>query len=230
MSIRTVEGAFEMTCTVDCTVFGFADNELKVLLVRRVIEAFDGYWLLPGGVVHSDETLEMAAENVLRELTGAEDVYMEQVNTYSAIDRHPIKRVMTVGFYALVNPNRLQVEPKTNVFEVRWCPVQEVPELGFDHNQILEDAYDKLKRELLYRPLVFELLPPKFTLKELQDLYEVILNEPLDRRNFRRKLASLDILVDTKEKKSGVRGGPNLYKFNRSKFPNHNSVSRNAIV
>lgn len=227
--MRIASDVYELTCTVDCVVFGFSENELKVLLVRRAVEPFKGYWLLPGGVVHEDETLEMAAENILFELTGAENVYMEQVKSYSEIHRHPVKRVMTVSFYALVNPENHQVEPKGHINEVRWWPVQDVPTLGFDHNVILTDAYERLKQELLRRPLVFELLPELFTLRELQNLYEAILNEPLDRRNFRRKMASLDILVDTEEKKAGVPGGPNLYRFNKDKFPHYASFGKNSI-
>lgn len=207
--------AYESTITVDCAVFGFQDGEVKLLLVKRSIEPFKNYWLLPGGIMGQGQTLEESVNNVLFNLTGIQNIHQEQVKMYSQVDRHPVKRVVTVCYYALVKPENHQVIAKSYVSDIMWCSLNDLPDLGFDHRVLVNDAWNKLK-ENLHQHLSFgELLPEKFTLKELQELFESILGEQLDRRNFRKKMVQMNLLVATNEKKAGVKGGPELYKLGR---------------
>jgi 8-oxo-dGTP diphosphatase len=207
--------SYECTITVDCAIFGFQDNELKVLLVKRSIEPFKGYWMLPGGIMSEGSTLEESVNKVLYGLTGINNVHQEQVKCYSKVNRHPVKRVVTLCFYALIKPENHPVIAKNYVSEVEWFPINAIRELGFDHQHLVKDALDTLK-DNLNRNLIFgELLPEKFTLKELQDLYEGVLGETLDRRNFRKRILQMNLLEPAKEKKKGVKGGPELYKMKK---------------
>lgn len=211
----TVEqGSYECTITVDCAVFGFQEGILKLLLVKRSIEPYKDYWLLPGGIMEEDQSLEEAAKYVLYNLTDIHDVHHEQVKSYSAKDRHPVKRVVTVSFYALVKPENHPVIAKKHVSDIKWFPVDDIPEkLAFDHNTIAKDALQQLRMNLEKRLLFGELLPAKFTLRELQDLYESILDQKLDRRNFRKKILQTGLLENTGEKKIGFKGGPELFRI-----------------
>ncbi|CAH0999330.1 hypothetical protein LEM8419_00628 [Neolewinella maritima] len=200
------------THTADCVVFGYAEGELRVLLVRRAVEPFLGHWVLPGGAMAETERLEETARRVLLELVGVRNLYLQQVATYSAPDRHPVRRVVTTSYYALVRPEQHQPTALGYLSEVRWFPLSEVPPLGFDHSTLLADAHARLILHLRTRPLAFDLLPERFTLTEAQGVYEEILGEGLDRRNFRRKLQTYDFLIETEEKRRGVRGGPVLYR------------------
>ncbi|MEO1096175.1 MAG: NUDIX domain-containing protein [Bacteroidota bacterium] len=204
--------SYECTIAVECCVFGFQDNVLKILLVKRSIEPFKDYWVLPGGAMNEGKTLPESIEEVLSNLTGIRKIALEQVACYSNVERHPIKRVVSVSYYALVKPEDYPVIPKNYISDIMWFEIGDVPELGFDHNRLLTDSLSKL-RDNLRQNLVFgELLPDLFTLKELQELYENILGERLDRRNFRKKILQMGLLVPTNEKKAGVKGGPELYK------------------
>lgn len=204
--------SYECTIAVECCVFGFQDNVLKILLVKRSIEPFKDYWVLPGGAMNQGKTLPESIEEVLNNLTGIRKIALEQVACYSNVERHPIKRVVSVSYYALVKPEDYPVIPKNYISDIMWFEIGDVPELGFDHNRLLTDSLSKL-RDNLRQNLVFgELLPDLFTLKELQELYENILGERLDRRNFRKKILQMDLLVPTNEKKAGVKGGPELYR------------------
>ncbi|MFT6867306.1 MAG: 8-oxo-dGTP diphosphatase [Cyclobacteriaceae bacterium] len=207
------KSSYECTITADCAVFGFQDNELKLLLVKRSIEPFKDFWMLPGGIMDEGQTLEESVNNVLFNLTSIDNIHHQQVKCYSVVDRHPVKRSITVSFYALIKPENHPVIAKNYVSDVRWYSLEEIPKLGFDHNQLVQDALLKLRDNLKQNLIFGELLPDKFTLKELQDLYESILNERLDRRNFRKKILLMDLLIPTNEKKAGVRGGPELYKI-----------------
>lgn len=210
-----------VAATADCAIFGFSSDALRVLLVRRAVEPFSGYWVLPGGAMHSDETLEDTAVRLLKDLVNVENVPMYQVSTYSAINRHPVRRVITSSYFALVSPEDHSPIARKHLDEVMWCPLNKLPDLGFDHRLILDDAYLALKEELRRQPLAFHLLPASFTLKEAQEVYESILGEDLDRRNFRRKILAYDFLINTEEKKSGVRGGPELYRVDDLKLGEH---------
>ncbi|UII23166.1 NUDIX hydrolase [Fulvivirga ligni] len=206
--------SYECTITVDCSVFGFQDNELKLLLVKRSIEPYKDHWLLPGGIMGEGQTVEEAVNRVLFNLTGIHGIHQEQVGCYSAVDRHPVKRAVTVNFYALIKPENHPAIPNDYVSDVQWFSLNNLPQkLGFDHEILAKDALAKLKRNLQDNLIFGELLPEKFTLKEMQDLYESILDEKLDRRNFRKKILQMNLLEKTNEKKAGVKGGPDLFRI-----------------
>ncbi|NLE57022.1 MAG: NUDIX hydrolase, partial [Planctomycetes bacterium] len=173
--------------TVDCVVFGLDDEDLKVLLIQRDLPPFEGQWALPGGFVRMDETLEEAAERELREETGLSDVYLEQLYTFGDLDRDPRERVVTVAYYALVNLRDHRVQAATDARNAAWFAVEDCAKLAFDHVRILRMALQRLRGKVRYQPIGFELLPPKFTLRQLQHLYEKVLDRPLDKRNFRKK-------------------------------------------
>lgn len=218
---RVTTESHAVALTVDCAVFGFSGDALRVLLVRRAVEPFKGAWVLPGGAMQPGETLEDTSAEVLRKLVSVQDVPMRQVGTYSALHRHPIRRVVTTSFFALVSPEDHDPIAREYLDKVMWCRLDELPELGYDHRKILDDAYEALKEELRRQPLAFHLLPQSFTLKEAQEVYEAILGEDLDRRNFRRKILAYDFLINTEEKKPGVKGGPELYRIDDGKLEGH---------
>lgn len=199
--------------SVDCVIFGFADNELKVLLIKSDMLVFKDKWSLLGDLLKPSEDLEIASYRVLKERTGLNDVYLEQVHTFSSIDRHPGGRVITTAFYSLVNIKDHQLKLAHN--ELHWHPVNEMPCLAFDHNSILQTCLSRLRDQILEHPIVFNLLPEKFSLRELQSLYEAILNTKMDRRNFRKKFFLMNWLTDLHELESDVSHRPGkLYKFN----------------
>src|SRR6267378_4405601 len=181
--------------TVDAVVFGLDDEDLKVLLVRRDIEPFKGKWALPGGFVRVPESLEDAVRRELREETGLAEVFLEQLYTFGAIDRDPRERVVTVAYYALVKLSDHRIRAATDARDAAWFAVSEATGLAFDHERILAAALERLKNKVRYQPIGFELLPPQFTLSQLQRLYETILETPLDKRNFRKKILSMDFIV-----------------------------------
>jgi len=204
--------SYECTLAVECCVFGFQERQLKILLVKRSIEPFKNYWMLPGGVMSEGNTLSQAVNKVLENLTGIKQIPHQQVACYSSVDRHPVKRVVSVSFYALVKPENYPIIPKNYISEINWYSLDEIPKLGFDHQVLLEDALEQLRNNLRQNLVFGELLPDLFTLSELQDLYEDILGEKLDRRNFRKKILHMDLLEPTSMKKAGVKGGPVLYR------------------
>lgn len=212
-NIQVQPKSFECSITTDVALFGFSEGVLKVLLTKRTVGFRKDYWLLPGGVMQEEETVETCASKVLHYLTGITNVHMEQVKSYSALNRHDIKRVVTVSFYALVQPENHPIEQQIDVTEVKWFALDKLPEnIGFDHKEILEDAHQMVKLNLRQNMIFGELLPKTFTLNELQTLYEVILGEQLDKRNFRKKISQLDLLENTGIIKKGVKGGPVLYR------------------
>jgi 8-oxo-dGTP diphosphatase len=200
--------------TVDVVIFSLIDDVLQVLLVRRKHEPFAGQWALPGGFVHMEEALEAAAARQLREKTGAQDVYLEQLYTFGELARDPRTRVVTVAYFALVPFTAIQHRPGERTTETRWWPVESLPPLAFDHAGILDYAVTRLQYKLEYTMVGFELLPDVFTLSDLQHAYETILGEELDKRNFRRKILSADILEETGEKRREGEGRPAaLYRY-----------------
>ncbi|MBI2478755.1 MAG: NUDIX hydrolase [Planctomycetia bacterium] len=205
--------------TVDCVVFGLDDDDLKVLLIQRDLPPFEGRWALPGGFVRLDESLEDSARRELREETGIENVYLEQLYTIGDIDRDPRERVVTVTYYALVKLTDHQVQAATDARHAAWFAVDDVPALAFDHAKILEMAHERLRGKVRYQPIGFELLPTKFTLRQIQHLYEVVLDRSLDKRNFRKRILSMDILVELDEVETDVaHRAARLYKFDRRKY------------
>jgi 8-oxo-dGTP diphosphatase len=204
---------------VDCVVFGIDDEDLKVLLIQRDLEPFAGRWALPGGFVHLDETLDEAARRELAEETGLEQVFLEQLYTFGAVDRDPRERVVSVAYYALVKLSDHRVRAATDAREAGWFPVWDTPSLGFDHDRILAAALARLRGKVRYQPIGFELLPPKFTLTQLQRVYEKILERPLDKRNFRKKLLAMAVLVELEEVEQDVaHRAARLYRFDRKKY------------
>lgn len=205
---------------VDCVVFGLDEpNDLKVMLIRRRLPPFQEKWALPGGFVRIDESVDAAARRELREETGLENIFLEQLYTFGEIDRDPRERVVTVAYYALVNLNEYSVQASTDASEAAWFPVHQLPALAFDHDQIIAIAIARLKGKVRYQPIGFELLPQKFTLSQLQTLYETVLGTTLDKRNFRKKILKMDLLVELDETQTDVaHRAARLYQFDEAKY------------
>lgn len=204
---------------VDCVVFGLDGCSLKVLLIQRDGEPFAGQWALPGGVVRPDESLEEAARRALLEKTGVERVYLEQLYSFGEPGRDPRGRVVTVAYYALVQLSDHRIKAATDARRAAWFEVSAVPRLAFDHRRILEVALGRLRGKVRYHPMGFELLPPRFTLRQLQTLYETVLERKLDKRNFRKKLLAMGLLVETDEIEQDVpHRAARLYRFDKKKY------------
>lgn len=203
--------------TADCIIFGFDGTDLKVLLVQRGLEPYKGHWAFPGGFVKIDESAEDGAKRELEEETGLENVQIEQLHAYSAPNRDPRERVITIAYIALV---RIQdVKGGDDAADARWFPVKDVPSLAFDHEMMLRDALRYLKEKIHFSPVGYDLLPEKFTMRELQTLYEAILGVSFDRRNFAKKMLHLDMLIPLDETVLRTpKRKANLYKFNAVKY------------
>jgi len=205
--------------TVDCVVFGYDEGELKVLLIQRGLEPFKGRWALPGGFVRVDETLDEAARRELDEEAGLKDVFLEQLYTFGAVERDPRERVVSVAYYALVKLAEHRAKAATDAADAEWFPMSKVPKLAFDHAEILATALERLKGKVRYQPIGFELLPPKFTLSQLQHLYEAVLATDLDKRNFRKKVLGFGLLLPLKETQMMGRHRPaQLFRFDADKY------------
>ncbi len=212
---------FKEAITVDNVIFGFDESDLKVLLIKRGNEPFRDAWALPGDFMYIDEEMDAAASRILEELTGLTNVYLDQVRTFGGVNRHPLGRVITVAYFSLIKVDT--ITPASFASKAKWHSVSSVPILAFDHNLILTTCLQTLQRLITVRPIGFELLPPKFTLTELQHLYEAILQlkEPngLDKRNFRKKILSMDFVVDLNESQEGVAHRPaRLYAFDPERY------------
>jgi 8-oxo-dGTP diphosphatase len=204
---------------VDCVVFGLDGGALKLLLIQRGIEPFKGEWALPGGFVRMAESLDDAARRELREEAGLHDVFLEQLYTFGAPDRDPRERVVSVAYYALVKLSDHEAHAATDAAAARWFGAAEIPALAFDHATITATALTRLQTKLRYQPVGFELLPRKFTLSELQQLYEAILGTNLDKRNFRKKVLDLGLLMPLEETRMTGRHRPaQLFRFDAKKY------------
>ncbi len=205
--------------TVDCVVFGFDESGLKVLLIRRGLEPFLNRWALPGGFVRPDEALDAAALRELQEETGLHEIYLEQLYTFGGIDRDPRERVISVAYFALVRRADHLPAAATDAAEAAWFEAEKVPALAFDHAEILKMALERLRGKIRWQPVGFELLPKKFTLTQFQALYEAILGRELDKRNFRKKLLALDLLVALEESTTAASRRPaQLFRFDHRKY------------
>ena len=207
--------------TVDCVIFGLdlAEEKLKVMLIERDLEPFAGAWAIPGGFVRQGETLEQAAVRELQEETGITDVFLEQLYTFGNPGRDPRGWVVSVAYYALVAPEKHTVQAATDARQARWFPVDSLPRLAFDHAEILKTALSRIRGKLSYAPIGFELLPQKFTIKQLQKLYEIVLGTKLDNRNFRKRIFGMDVLRELDEMQKGVpHRAARLYKFDERKY------------
>lgn len=201
--------------TTDCVIFGFDGSRLKVLLVERGVEPFKGKWALPGGFLRMDESAEQGALRELQEETGLKTAYIKQFHTFTDPDRDPRERVITIAYYALV---RLQdVVAGDDAARAEWFALDEVPSLAFDHDRILRTALQEIRRQIHFEPVGFELLPSEFTIKELQLLYEAILDVKFDRRNFYKKMQHLELLTQVKTG-AQERRQPFLFRFNAAKY------------
>ena len=204
--------------TVDCVVFGFDEGELKVLLIQRGLQPFKGRWALPGGFVRVTETVDDAARRELAEETGLKNVFLEQLYTFGAVYRDPRERVVSVAYYALVPLGDFKTKAASDAAAARWFALSSVPQLAFDHREILDTAIARLRGKVRYEPIGFELLPEKFTLTELQHLYEAVLGTALDKRNFRKKVLGFDFLVSVPEQARGAHRPAQLYRFDSVKY------------
>ena len=207
--------------TVDCVIFGLdlEEESLQVMLIERDLKPYAGMWAIPGGFVRRGETLAQAAGRELQEETGITDVFLEQLYTFGEPGRDPRGWVVSVAYYALVSPEKYALRASTDARQARWFPVTALPHLAFDHAEILKVALGRVRGKLTYAPIGFELLPQKFTIKQLQKLYEIILGRKLDNRNFRKKIFSMDVLRELAELQQGVpHRAARLYKFDERKY------------
>ena len=205
--------------TADCVVFGLDDEELKILLIQRGIEPFKGQWALPGGFARVGESMDDAARRELAEETGLRDVFLEQLYTFGEPARDPREHVVTVAYYALVNLSEHDVQASTDASNAAWFCIDDVPLLAFDHAEILKTAHERLRGKIRYQPIGFELLSVKFPLRQLQSVYEKILDRRVDKRNFRKKILGMGILEELNEIETDVsHRAARLYRFNKQKY------------
>lgn len=203
---------------VDCIIFGFTEGELKLLIVKRIVDPCRGSWSLMGGFVGPEESMDEAAYRVLYNFTGLKDLYMTQLYTHGDIARDPGARVISTSYYSLIKIQDIAPDHVT-ISNARWCPINELPELIFDHGKMVEMALESLRDEAHRKPLGFELLPPKFTIPQLQSLYEAIYQQKFDNRNFRKSILKMNLIdrLDEKDKENS-RKGAWFYRFNEEKY------------
>ena len=214
--------------SIDCVIFGFENSSLEILLIKRARNPFEGQWALPGGFIKKEEKVENAANRILHETTGIENIYMEEFGVFDDIDRFPLWRVFTIAHFALISPENYHLSTGVDTKDVKWFRLDQLPKLPFDHELLLKEALSKLQTRVRYRPIGFELLPKKFTLPQLQKLYEVVLDKKLDKRNFRKKLFSMNLLTKTKEMDpNNKRRAAVLYKFDKN---NYNKLKKNGFM
>lgn len=217
-SFNVYDEGDKVLVALDCIIFGFDKEGLKILLIRRDFEPEKGKWSLIGGFLKRSENLDDAARRILDHMTGFEDIYLEQLHAFSEIDRDPKDRTISVAFYALINiaehSNKLNEK-----YSARWFNVRDIPQLIFDHDQMINEAIKRLRYRASTKPIGFELLSEKFTMRQLRKLYEAIWDRDLDKRNFINKINALDILVKLNEKdKNSSRRGSYLYQFDKEKY------------
>lgn len=207
---------------VDAIVFGYQNNQLYVLLIQQKFGTQESYWALPGGLVKNDESLQDAVKRELKEETNISVNYFEQLFTFGDdVFRDPRNRVISIAYFALVDSSKLKVKADTDAEIAQWFKINEIPALAFDHNIILTKAIDRLKAKLTYEPIGFDLLPKEFLFSELENLYCTILEKEIDRRNFRKKILSFEIIEETEQFGSSKSGRPaKLFKFNKLKYNN----------
>lgn len=205
--------------TVDAVVFGYEEGKISVLLIKRKYEPFKNKWAIPGGFVLNNESLEGAVERELQEETGVKINYLEQLYTFGDPSRDPRGRVVSIAYFGLVRPNTFKIVASTDASEVQWFNIEELPELSFDHQEVLEIAIKRLQGKITYEPIGFELLDKKFPFSDLEKLYTTLLRRDIDRRNFRKKIVGLNVLDELDEKVSKGSGRPaNLFQFNQKRY------------
>ena len=205
--------------SIDNLIFGLDHGELKILLIKHGGGISKGHWALPGGWIRYDENLRDAATRHLQELTGVHDLYLEQLKTFGRVDRFPNERVVTIAYYALVSAEQYTIVAGTDAADASWFSVNDLPDLIFDHREILQYGIEFLQQQVRRRPIGFNLLPEKFTLLQLQELYEAILGTKLDKPNFRRKIMKMNLLACCDEKQTGVaHRAAKLYRFDEQAY------------
>ncbi len=205
--------------SIDCVIFGFKDAELSVLLVKHGQGVSKGQWALPGGWIKYNESLDDAAYRLLTAQTAVKKIYLEQFQSFGDVDRFPGKRVITVCYYALVNIENFILQAGSSVSDVVWFNIRDIPSMAFDHRKIFDRCFTHLQHKIQHEPIGFNLLPKKFTLLQLQELYEAILNQKLDKPNFRRKLMNMNLLVACNEKQKDVsHRAAELYRFDKKVY------------
>ena len=208
----------QILVAVDCVIFGFVGNKLKLLLFKRKVEPSKGDWSLIGAFIKNNQSIDDGAKQILFETTGLDNIYLEQLKTYGAVNRDPAERVISVVYYSLTSVNEFELE-SVEKYDAHWFDLHEIPELIFDHREMVEDAIERLRHKAKHQPIGFNLLPEYFTIPELQSLYECIYQRKLDARNFRKKILSFNILTKSDKKdKSGSKKGAFLYTFDKFKF------------
>jgi len=216
---KRLDAFFHFGISVDCVVFGYDGENLQVLLIERGAEPYKGFEAIPGDLVSLNEDIAQATKRVLHDLTGLPDIYLEQLSTFGAVERHPMGRVVTVVYYALLDKNLYNPHPSSWAIEAYWKNLDEVGEMAFDHRQILEVAVRHLHHKVQHQPIGFELLPEEFTLAQLQQLYETILNTTFDKGNFRKKMLSMNVLIPLDKMQKEVRHRPaRLYRFDQQRY------------
>lgn len=206
---------------VDAVVFGYTSKEgLSILLIKRNIKPFKDSWALPGGLVGDNESLEEAVQRELKEETGININYLEQLYSFGKPGRDPRNRVISITYYGLVKPDAFELHADTDAADVAWFNIKKLPQLAFDHKEILITAHARLKSKILYQPVGFELLEEKFPFSELEKLYMAVLDRPIDRRNFKKKVVKFGFLEETTEKQAlnGAGRPGNLFRFNEQKY------------
>ena len=205
--------------SVDAVVFGYEEGNISVLLIKRKYEPFKGKWAIPGGFVENEESLENAVERELFEETGVKINYLEQLYTFGKPKRDPRGRVVTVAYFGLVRPNAFIISASTDAEQVQWFHINELPKLSFDHKEIINTAIERLQAKITYEPIGFELLDKKFPFSDLEKIYTTLLGRGIDRRNFRKKIKSINVLDELDEKTSKGSGRPaNLFQFNKKRY------------
>ncbi|HZS07361.1 MAG TPA: NUDIX domain-containing protein [Blastocatellia bacterium] len=219
--------------TVDCVIFGLDLDEesLKVMLIERDLKPFEGRWAIPGGFVRRGESLEEAALRELKEETGITNVFLEQLYTFGDPKRDPRGWVVSVAYYALVSPEQHHIVAATDARRAEWFPVTKLPALAFDHDEIMRVALERVRGKLTYAPIGFELLPEKFSIKQLQKVYEIVLGRRLDNRNFRKKIFGMEVLRELNEVQQGVpHRAARLYKFDERKYKQLTRAGQNFEI
>lgn len=204
--------------TTDCVVFGFDGNALNLLLIQRGIEPHKGSWALPGGFMNINETAEQGALRELHEETGVKDIYIEQLQAFTAVDRDPRERVMTIAFLAFVRQENYEVIAGDDASQAQWFPVNDLPVLAFDHDEIISVALERLRWKITYEPLAFRLLNNSFTMSQVQTIYEVVLGQSFDRRNFHKKMMALGYITPTDQQTRNNGRPGTLYTFDEEKY------------
>lgn len=218
-----------LLAAVDCIIFGFDGQILKILLVHRGLEPEKGKWSLMGGFIQEDESADAAATRILKKMTGLDGVYLEQLHTFSQPQRDPIERTLSVSYFSLIDIHQYEKQIQ-EAYHPEWFPINAIPDLIFDHKEMVRMAKEKLRYKAALHPLLFELLPRRFTLPQLQSMYECVYDTQFDKRNFSRKVLSTNLLIKQEEKdKAGSKKGAYFYKLNKKNYRENFHAFMNII-